>query len=906
LAIDNLRYNEDSWKIDVISEICDYVKTKEILITRATGELTIKDANKFPDVILLGGDHGNIVLQGWELKMPETPITAKDPLIPAEQKARALGLNSFLVWNASEAALYLKDENDTFGIVCQWAITEIKSRVDVEEKRDLWISKLHEIIDSINVLLMGNTIKTVNVVDTINDSTYSQFTNDLSPHVQNMIERRCVEDRLFLAKVDRWWEYNELDYAKKSDKKQILSKIVIVNWMNRLLFAHYLKKYFKIAWKVDTISIGISVYDALNIFKEMSDICDYYNIFVESVGDDCLDEYSWASLMELNNFLKSVSIKEVSQENLQSMLVNVVSCSKRETAGQYCTPKELARLLVELVLINKKDTIMDPCCGTGTIVKEAQLLKKENGIRDYVNTVWASDKFSYPLKLASISLSDPDKIQEPIQVFEEDVFNLKVNQLIMLTDPKTGNKIERTLPVVGAMASNLPFVRFERVHDSNPDIKKVIKDKRSDLYANIALNLSHLLKENGRLGIIVSNSWLGTKWGLQFREKLLEQYELERLIISQSGKWFKNADVITNILILKKRSTPKFVTEITQYISIGERIEYWDNKNLFNRMVTDIFLNKTDSNSVYIHNYSYADAKEISSIGLGAMALFTDVSWFSSLKNKVIKVFNLFDIARGERRGWDKLFYPDGKNGIDEEYLRPVLLSSKEIKSLVAEPDGIAFCCSEGEIYLEEHEKKGTLRWISLFIDGVNEMGKLLPTVLARSNMKWYEMSDSKIADLAISMNPDKRPCVFRLKERSFVNQRLIRMTKKKDVDLDICHALMNSTLGILMIESQGFGRGLGVLDLNVNKMKDNYHMLDPTKISSSDKDNIVKLFGVLLKRDMKELPDELISEDRRSFDRAVLKAYNLEGLEESISNSLLEIYHIRKAIDVDITYITK
>ena len=54
-----LRENEDSWKIDVISEINSYVSKKLIRITRATGEQTIPGITRFPDVLRDGGFAGN-------------------------------------------------------------------------------------------------------------------------------------------------------------------------------------------------------------------------------------------------------------------------------------------------------------------------------------------------------------------------------------------------------------------------------------------------------------------------------------------------------------------------------------------------------------------------------------------------------------------------------------------------------------------------------------------------------------------------------------------------------------------------------------------------------------------------------------------------------------------------------
>ena len=82
-------------------------------------------------------------------------------------------------------------------------------------------------------------------------------------------------------------------------------------------------------------------------------------------------------------------------------------------------------------------------------------------------------------------------------------------------------------------------------------------------------------------------------------------------------------------------------------------------------------------------------------------------------------------------------------------------------------------------------------------------------------------MKNSTMADLVASMNFDKRIFIAKLDKKSFVNQRLTRFTaKNKNIDIDLSCALLNSTLGIFFIESIGFGRGLGVLDLSSTRMK--------------------------------------------------------------------------------------
>ena len=314
-------------------------------------------------------------------------------------------------------------------------------------------------------------------------------------------------------------------------------------------------------------------------------------------------------------------------------------------------------------------------------------------------------------------------------------------------------------------------------------------------------------------------------------------------------------------------------------------------------MISETIANTNNSNSIRKIQYTANNIAKIEEIIVGWSSLFSDINWVTSIQDKLIKVSKLFEINRGERRGWDEMFFPKEYSKIESEFIKPVLKSSKNVTGYIAEPEGKAFCCSVSIEELKLSSKDGALEWISRFKNGFNTDGKPLIESLKRSNHFWYEMKPETLADFVITMNPDKKLFIARMSERSFVNQRLIRFTSKESVDLDICHALLNSTLGMFFIETSGFGRGLGALDLNSTKLKKGLSMLNPELLDEESKENIVQKFRVVMLRGLKAVPDELSSSDRQALDKAILTAYGLEGLKEKIYKSLLEIYSIRQAV---------
>ena len=94
--------NERSWAIEMISQINTIASNNDLLIKRAGGESTVSVDLKmrmFPDVILYGDKGLNSILQGWELKMPDVPITDSTFVNNSQRKTHFLHLNIYLIFN---------------------------------------------------------------------------------------------------------------------------------------------------------------------------------------------------------------------------------------------------------------------------------------------------------------------------------------------------------------------------------------------------------------------------------------------------------------------------------------------------------------------------------------------------------------------------------------------------------------------------------------------------------------------------------------------------------------------------------------------------------------------------------------------------------------------------------------
>jgi hypothetical protein len=246
------------------------------------------------------------------------------------------------------------------------------------------------------------------------------------------------------------------------------------------------------------------------------------------------------------------------------------------------------------------------------------------------------------------------------------------------------------------------------------------------------------------------------------------------------------------------------------------------------------------------------------------------------------------------------LFYPPADCGVEKDYLRPVLKTSASVRRLQAAPDAFAFCCSKTLDELSALGHRGALSWIRKFERAVNKKGKPLAEVLKRSGQHWYEMRPDTVADLAVSINPGSRLFFIRLTERAFTNQRLTRLAARKTTDLDLCHALLCSFMGCFYLEAIGFGRGLGALDLSATRVRDQFWMLDPDRVTPVHRKRILAAFDKLKRRDVFDLEKEAAQTDRRQFEESVLAAFGLKEILPDLEKALLTLYRIRNCVKKD------
>lgn len=908
-----IRKNERSWGIELISQINQFAGANDLIIKHAGGESTVSEhrgQNMFPDVVLYGDYDFSSILQGWELKMPDVPINDADFVHDAQRKATALNLNSCVIWNFTHVRLYVYDDaKHEFTEKKKWDNDSIKTRDDVHRFKSKWEKTLQSVLTTVNDYLISGEVKKVSIGDVLSTTSIARLVSENKFSVAAHL-RECVKrDAIMGARLETWWKDIKSEYeGDEEDKFPAYAKSVIINWANRIIFAHLIKTRQMSAYAIDELDYDSTPEEANDIFQSITEKSDFYNIFAPMPYNECLPEKTWKSLVELSLFLKSTPIKNISQRILQQVLEGSINISKRLVNGQYPTPPVLAAILSRMTIHDATGDCFDGCCGTGTIPSYIINYKKSKhiGAAQAMATTWASDKFKLPLQIANLAMTNYDSINIPCRLFQKDILALNPGDEVEIVNPQTGEKEIYTLPPFDAFVSNLPFVKSSEIPEDDIPYTSSIKNAygmsgRSDFSYYIALHLRNLVKAGGHVGIILSNSFLGTEAGNIFLDAIRESFDDIRIHISGNGRWFQNADIVTALLVMRRKSEERAENDSISFFTWKRNLENILASRDYQETIVNSSLLDEELNAEVIArvNYTHEELEALKRLNVSYNSMFSNLKWLLEIEGKLTPISRYLKVFRGSRRGWDPLFFPSSDTNIEPQFLKDVLINAKATTGYVASPTSgkKAFCCNMDIDELEEEGCLGALKWIQSFVYETNEKGRPLPEVLARKDMQWYELTTDEEAEIFTMMNPDDRMFYAKFLQPTFINQRLIGLKRKRRTDdLDLLHALLNSILSLFYIEAVGFGRGLGVLDINKDSISKCY-MLNPVLLNENQKADIKDRFTVLMSRGIVDINQDINDPIRQEFDMAVLNAFGIGRYFNNIVSSLKAMRKVRKAV---------
>lgn len=236
--------------------------------------------------------------------------------------------------------------------------------------------------------------------------------------------------------------------------------------------------------------------------------------------------------------------------------------SNKKELGQYFSGKSVACLLAELAKCANTKNIIDPMCGIGDMffkyINDFESPKKITGI-EIDNDVYENLQRRIG-DFASINLLNGNAFSTEIlkQLLPE-------GYDLVITNPpyvryQTVNKIEQGYPStlnINEIRSNLTecLNYFETIDKVDKDYFKLIISNfsgLSDLAVPSWILCALLVKEGGKIAMVVPETWLNRDYALIVKYLLSRWFRIEYIIEDANSAWFQPAQIKTTLIVAER------------------------------------------------------------------------------------------------------------------------------------------------------------------------------------------------------------------------------------------------------------------------------------------------------------------------------------------------------------------
>ena len=280
--------------------------------------------------------------------------------------------------------------------------------------------------------------------------------------------------------------------------------------------------------------------------------------------------------------------------------------------GQFFTPRNVVKTVIDILDPQPEEKIIDPACGSGGFLIES--------LRHVFNKI-ESDGIEYGWPETEIDAEKVTKINENFRGIEKDSFLSKVAKayMVILGDGRSGIFCEDSLEIpknwknktqskiqlgtFDIVVTNPPFGAKIKVSGekkleqydfgykwkkdkSDTWVKGKIKESESPqtLFIDRCLDL---LKEGGRLGIVLPDGTLSNPTDGYIRQSILERAEIIGLVDLPMSTFLPNTPTKTHLLFLKKKEKPKSKYKI--FMSYAKTCGHDSGVGKFMKMKFDLY-----------------------------------------------------------------------------------------------------------------------------------------------------------------------------------------------------------------------------------------------------------------------------------------------------------------------------
>lgn len=576
---------------------------------------------------------------------------------------------------------------------------------------------------------------------------------------------------------------------------------------------------------------------------------------------------------------------------------------KQRTYGQFDTPADVADLLLGFCLRRPSDRLLDPSCGTGAFLVRAA---RYHG--------WLSDGRLSDDHLWGIEL-DPDaavlaQTAVPQATITENNFfaqqpdSLEPFDAIIGNPPYTRAEWISGLGDTQALAQQMTmFGSDSKGAETAESAPKSILNRRAGLHAHFFIHGTQFLREGGRFGFVVPNSWLDVAYGERLKQFLLDHYKIIALIESNVERWFDQAKVNTCLVVLEKCGDAEArAHNLVRLIRLRKPLETlvvyeaddqrrWTQiERLTTRMMPGSS-QETDDIAVRVLPQKLLAPKEKWGVALRAPLVY----WQGRQQVIARPMEKWATIQRGYTTGANNFFYFDDDTieewGIEPQFYQPLLKSLRQVHGRrITTAD-----CDQHVLNISPTaDLEGTA--VAEYL-AYGESQGIHNRRTCRGRQPWYTLPEQQRADLVLAKGIWQRHFTVVVADDMVIDQQLYQVRLADSMPTFAAAALLNSAWFALQLELHGrvnFGEGvlwIAAYELAAVRLPDLRYLTDVQL------DELGALFESLQDRPVMSIDEAIHLPEQKALDTFV---FDLLGLSSddgtAVIAGLLERMHIRLA----------
>lgn len=932
-----LKLSEQSYRTAFLEALTNRLKDKEYLVIEEGSYTTPNDnTTKIPDIVI--AKKQSVVKSGDELFIAKNGVSAivetkkpkresKEGFGQAVQYAIQLGCPLGFTTNFKDIMSFSLGDNPQLG-----------GDVFGEEPSEEATRKIAGY-----------------VVDVIEGRIHLTPTEKNEPKVIDLLEGGVKEILACLVEVDPSLLKNPLGIitetmdVRERSKDALDNTDVVIKQASAYLVVNQLL-FYAVLSATDTTAFPtlkhIMVMAELQDYFDRVLVKDYQAVFSAKVVT-YLPNRTVNAVNEIIDAIVQLKLERIKQDLLGKIFTGLIPFELRKRLGAYYTSSPAAEFLARLAITFPEMTVLDPSCGSGTLLVGAYHAKKELSKnktdtgklhRELLSQIYGVDVtlFAAHLAVINLSLQEPLSETERVLVTNTDAFEMKPSQAVEFlahsgsqsrVTQEGESKEEFVIPRVDLVIQNPPFTRSKRltfkhrtragqVYDTYKSFLDTMMKhdlnyfrKGMGLHSYFMLHADDFLKHGGRYAAVLPSATLISDYSEGIKKYFLDRYHLEYIVTYETKATFSEGCLFKEVLLVARKNgseenfKTKFVTlkkgltlsnfaEVAKKVKENERDEDSDLMTVVH--VTKAELQRQWNWMLYTKPRGLRDIINAAS------------------QNPLVKRGKLIFIPKEGLHIYEPEFFfiPNKNWAIDSKSIDALTIRNRDtgetlrisnglLKPTLRKPELYSSISPKPDHYIllipsRESLSQDVRRYVEIGeVNGHNNPSSWLSKNSKTRGIPWYSFAydDERIRRskghivILDKFRMKKRTCVAHFTEEEVTgsNNYYFGSTGIPESD-KIIVGWLNSTIFLALFLA--LKREIAG-DWSRWKIADlaKYPMLDPSKLSLENRKEILQAVDKLASASLPPIPKQLRKSPRKELDLAILKALKIPNVPLSLDN---------------------